>query len=69
VVNRTGLTGRYDLSLQWTPDDVSTASAPSADAPPGIFTAIQEQLGLALESTKGPVPVLVVETVEMPSAN
>jgi uncharacterized protein (TIGR03435 family) len=44
--------------------------APSSpDAPAGIFTAIQEQLGLKLESTKGPVPVLVIDGVEMPSAN
>ncbi|MGO8933604.1 MAG: TIGR03435 family protein [Terracidiphilus sp.] len=69
VVNKTGLSGRYDLSLRWTPDD-ATASAPSTlDVPPDIFTAIQEQLGLKLESTKGPVPVLIIDSIEMPSAN
>ena len=66
VRNQSGLSGRYDLSLRWTPDDV-TASSP--DAPPDIFTAIQEQLGLKLESAKGPVPVLVIDSAEMPSAN
>ncbi len=67
VRNQTRLSGRYDLSLGWTPDDVTAPSFP--DTPPGIFTAIQEQLGLKLESTKGPVPVLVIDSVEMPSAN
>jgi uncharacterized protein (TIGR03435 family) len=71
VVNHTGLSGRYDLSLKWTPDDASQMSngAPDPDAPPDIFTAIQEQLGLKLESTKGPVPVLVIDRIEPPSAN
>ncbi len=69
VLNETGLSGRYDLSLRWTPDDVAALTYASPDAPPGIFTAIQEQLGLKLESTKGPVPVLVIDSVEMPSAN
>jgi uncharacterized protein (TIGR03435 family) len=72
VLNQTGLTGRFDLTLRWTPDDASPPmlnGAPDPNAPPGIFTAIQEQLGLKLESTKGPVPVLVIDSVEMPSAN
>lgn len=69
VLNQTGLSGRYDLSLRWTPDDATALAASSPDALPGIFTAIQEQLGLKLESTKGPVPVLVIDGVEMPSAN
>ncbi len=67
VMDHTGLTGRYDLTLRWTPDDA--ASTAPADAPPNIFTAIQEQLGLKLESTKGPVPVLVIDHVAMPSEN
>jgi uncharacterized protein (TIGR03435 family) len=67
VLNQTGLSGRYDLSLRWTADDDPTP--PSPDTPPGIFAAIQEQLGLKLESTKGPVPVLVVDSVERPSPN
>jgi uncharacterized protein (TIGR03435 family) len=65
VLNQTGLSGRYDLRLQWTPDDTS----PGPSEPPGIFTAIQEQLGLKLESGRGPVPVLVIDSVEMPAAN
>ena len=72
VLNQTGLTGRYDLTLRWTPDDAPQPllnGAPDPNAPPGIFTAIQEQLGLKLESTKGPVPVLVIDSVGMPSAN
>jgi uncharacterized protein (TIGR03435 family) len=72
VVNNTGISGRYDLTLTWTPDDAPAPmlnGAPDANAPPGIFTAIQEQLGLKLESTKGPVPVLVIDRVEPPSAN
>jgi uncharacterized protein (TIGR03435 family) len=69
VVNQTGLSGRYDLTLRWTPDDAATLASPSPDVPPDIFTAIQEQLGLKLESTKGPVPVLVIDSAEKPSPN
>jgi uncharacterized protein (TIGR03435 family) len=69
VLNQTGLNGRYDLSLRWTPDDTAASAPSSPDVPPGIFTAIQEQLGLKLESTRGPVPVLVVDNVEMPTPN
>lgn len=66
VVDQTGLAGRFDFRLKWTPDD-----APSSDpnAPPGFFTAIQEQLGLKLEAVKAPVDVLVIDKVERPSAN
>jgi uncharacterized protein (TIGR03435 family) len=69
VLNQTGLNGRYDLSLRWTPDDAATSAPSAPDVPPGIFTAIREQLGLKLESTKGPVPVLVIDSVEKPSPN
>jgi uncharacterized protein (TIGR03435 family) len=69
VLNQTGLSGRYDLSLRWAPDDVAVSASSSPDLPPDIFTAIQEQLGLKLESTKGPVPVLVIDSVEKPSPN
>jgi uncharacterized protein (TIGR03435 family) len=72
VLNQTGLNGRFDLKLRWTPDDGPAPllnGAPDPNAPPGIFTAIQEQLGLKLESTKGAVPVLIIDGVELPSAN
>jgi uncharacterized protein (TIGR03435 family) len=77
VLDRTGLQGRYDFTLTWTPDETQFAGMgirvppPSndANAPPGLFTAFQEQLGLRLESTKGPVEVLVVDRVEKPSEN
>jgi uncharacterized protein (TIGR03435 family) len=62
VLDNTGLKGSYKFALTWAPDD------PTADGP-SIFTAIQEQLGLKLESTKGPVQVLVIEHAEKPSEN
>ena len=66
VADKTGLTGKYDLDMKWTPED---QPATDADAGPSIFTALQEQLGLKLQSAKGPVETLVVDNVEMPSAN
>jgi uncharacterized protein (TIGR03435 family) len=77
VVDRTGLTGTYDIDLTWTPEQIPQARG---DAPPGapalppidpngpsLFTALQEQLGLKLDSTRGPVDVLVVDKVERPT--
>ena len=65
VVDKTKLPDRYDLKLQWSPDD-----APVTDnSAPSLFTAIQEQLGLKLEPAKEAVPVLVIDHVEQPSAN
>ena len=66
VVDRTGLAGRWDFELKWTPDE--TRALPE-NAAPGVFTAVQEQLGLKLEPGKMPVDVLVVDAVEKPSAN
>lgn len=67
VVDETGLKGRFDFSLTWARDDAPTVDA---DNPlPGFFTAIQEQMGLKLEPSKGPVNVLVVDKVELPSTN
>jgi uncharacterized protein (TIGR03435 family) len=63
VIDNTGLTGEYDLSLEWAADEAADSSLPS------IFTALQEQLGLKLESTKGPVEVIVIDHVERPSEN
>jgi uncharacterized protein (TIGR03435 family) len=65
VVDKTGLTGRYDLKLQWTPDDAVATD----NNLPSLFTAIQEQLGLKLDSTKEATPVLVVDHVEMATPN
>ena len=67
IVDKTGLTGKYDLSLQWTPDN-TLPDSPLAGGP-SIFTAVQEQLGLKLTSTHGPVKTLVIDHVEKPSAN
>ena len=78
VVDKTGLKGRYDLALDWTPDADDGTWRPSPGSPPpdpdssqgpSIFTAIQEQLGLKLERASVPVDVLVVDHVEMPSSN
>ena len=67
VVDTTGLPGRYDFTLTWTP---STAPAgDEAATAPGIFTAVQEQLGLRLQPTKAAADVLVIEHAERPSAN
>jgi uncharacterized protein (TIGR03435 family) len=73
VVDKTGLAGRYDFDLEWAPDetqfggDLSPASA-SATSPP-LFEAIQQELGLRLEATRGPVDALVVDTAQRPSPN
>lgn len=74
VLDRTGLTGKYDFTLTWTPDlPASQGDADhggSADIPgPAIFTAIQEQLGLKLQPAKGPVKILVIDHIERPSEN
>jgi len=76
VVDRTGLTGRYDFTLTWTPDETQFASMgikvppPPADATaPSLFTAVQEQLGLKFEPARGAVDVIVIDGVEHPSPN
>lgn len=76
VVDRTGLTGMFDIDLRWTPErpftdaTQSAAATPSLDGhEPPLFTAIQEQLGLKLERTRGPIDVLVIDRVERPTAN
>jgi uncharacterized protein (TIGR03435 family) len=67
VINKTGFTGTFDVDLKWNPDEA--AGAPSPDTAPSIFTAIQEQLGLKLERSKGPVEVLVIDSVSKPTEN
>jgi uncharacterized protein (TIGR03435 family) len=73
VVDKTGLSGRYDFDLEWAPDETQFGGevpAASAEAPaPPLFLAIQQQLGLRLEATRGPVQALVVDKAERPSAN
>jgi uncharacterized protein (TIGR03435 family) len=67
VVDQTGLKGRYDFQLLWTRDEAATAAG--TDAPPGLFTAIQEQIGLKLEPVRAPADVLVIDRLEKPGAN
>jgi uncharacterized protein (TIGR03435 family) len=81
VLDKTGLSGKYDINLEYTPDQ-GQFQAPPGPPPPGmpplppidpngpsLFTAIQEQLGLKLESQKGPVEIMVIDHVERPSEN
>jgi uncharacterized protein (TIGR03435 family) len=77
VVDKSGLTGLYDFDLKWAPE--SGAGGPLGPPPPGasvpaidpdapnIYTAVQEQLGLKLENTRGPVDVVVIDRIEKPS--
>ena len=84
VLDNTGLTGSYDFTLQWSIADESQGpmfkgagddqqgtggTTPPESSGPSLFTAIQEQLGLKLESQKGPVQILVIDHVERPSEN
>ena len=81
VVDKTGLTGDFDYKLDWTPDDASPAmtkggdpasgeNANAADSVgPSLFTAVEEQLGLKLESVKTQADVIVIDQIEQPTAN
>ncbi len=77
VTDKTGLTGKFDITLEWTPDESQALQLPP-DAPkpppsdasgPSLFAALPEQLGLKLESQKGPVEIFVIERAEKPSEN
>jgi uncharacterized protein (TIGR03435 family) len=81
VADKTGLTGNFDVSLDWTPDDLRLVQSPSGEAArggkgsgdngasdPPLLTALQQQLGLKLELQKGQVDILVIDRVEKPSA-
>jgi bla regulator protein BlaR1 len=68
ILNQTGLTGAYDFTLKWTPDQTTSPVAAASDAP-SLFTAIQEQLGLKLIPSKAPVEVIVIDHIELPSTN
>jgi uncharacterized protein (TIGR03435 family) len=73
VVDRTGLAGRYDFDLEWAPDETQFGGAlppaPSDSPAAPLFTAMQEQLGLHLDPTRGPISTLVVDQIQRPSAN
>ena len=76
VVDQTGLHDRYDFDLKWTPDESQSYcpvdpehSRDDPNARPGLYTAIQEQIGLKLMTTKAPVQVMVIDHVEIPSGN
>ena len=78
VIDKTGLTGYYDIALTFTPtqDQLPQGPAPPGAEPPPIdpngpslFTAIQEQLGLRLQDQRGPVEVVVIDSIEQPSEN
>ena len=80
VIDKTGLTGLFDIKLQWLPGAEAPPSpfGPNPNAPPPpppdgsaptIYTALQEQLGLRLESSKGPVEVVVIDSAQKPAEN
>ena len=74
VLDQTGIKGRYDFTLTWAPLGTEFGGKlppppPSDNPPPGLFTAIQEQLGLKLDAVKAPADVMVIDKAEKPSAN
>jgi uncharacterized protein (TIGR03435 family) len=76
VLDATGVAGKFDLKLEWMPDDMQAKPAlpdqragKAPEAGPSIFAALQEQLGLKLESGKVPLEVLVIDSAEKPSEN
>jgi uncharacterized protein (TIGR03435 family) len=74
AVDQTGISGHFDLVLRWTPDNLRAGGKPGdsqedASAPPSLFTAMKEQLGLKLQPTKAPTDVFLIDRVERPSEN
>ena len=76
MVDRSGVSGRYDFTLFWTVDEFQSARLKAFPVPqrgnaeaPHLFTAIQEQLGLKLDTATAPADVLVIDRIERPSAN
>ena len=68
VIDKTGLSGSFDFSLQYAPVNAQQADTPGAPAP-DILTAVEEQLGLKLEATKAPIEVFVIDSVQKLSEN
>jgi uncharacterized protein (TIGR03435 family) len=80
VVDKTGIAGRFDFNLDYTPEAFRTGSLTAADLPrvpgetpadpngPSLFTALQDQLGLRLEATRGPLKVLVIDDAQRPES-
>jgi uncharacterized protein (TIGR03435 family) len=74
VIDRTGLTGSFDIEMEWappppTPEPGAAITAPELPDGPSIFTAIKEQLGLTLEADRAPLEVLVIERASLPTDN
>jgi uncharacterized protein (TIGR03435 family) len=71
VLDRTGLKGKYEVKLEWLPDENAPPTEPEVASRPGasLFPAVQEQLGLKLEPRKGPVEILVIDGAEKPREN
>ena len=69
IVDRTGLTGRYSFSLNWTPSTTAAPDSTNSATGPSILTAVREQLGLLLKLGKGPLDTIVIDRVEMPTEN
>jgi len=81
VIDKTGLTSNYDYTLEWTPDNAPPPMPGGADGGamhhensgeatgPSLFTAVQEQLGLKLETSKGATDVIVIDHIDLPSEN
>ncbi len=69
VVDKTGIDGSYDITLNWKPDELLQPDQGATSESGSIFTALQEQLGLRLEAQRGPVDILVIDSVDKASAN
>jgi uncharacterized protein (TIGR03435 family) len=70
VIDKTGLTGTFDIDLRWSPaGDARAVESVAADEAASIFTALQEQLGLKLETSRAPFDVVIIESLQRPSAD
>jgi uncharacterized protein (TIGR03435 family) len=68
VVDKTGVTGSYSFTLHWSPKQPGAVASDGVE-PPSIFTALQEDVGLRLQPSKGDVDILVIDHVEQPTGN